>query len=419
MDLRTRAPWRPLLEGEAAAPALQAIEEIAAALVDAREVVEPSLADGAAGRALLYGYLADAWPERGWGDVAERCLERAIDLLAEKPMREFLYGGFTGVAWTAEHLQGRFAGPDDEDASESIDLALVDYLATTPWRGEYDLISGLTGLGLYALERLPRASAAECLGHIVDRLDEAAERVTDGIRWLTRPELMIPETRAQFPEGYYNLGVAHGVPGVVAMLGATCAAGVAPKKARPLLDGAVAWMLAQRIPDGPAALPYWTAAGRPPDPARSAWCYGDPGACAALLWAARAVDEPAWELAALEIAHRAAARPQDTCGVVDAGLCHGAAGLLHIFNRLYRATGDPALGDAARRWLARTLELRQPGSGVAGYRSFSPGPDRKLAWSDDNGFLTGVIGIALALLGAVAPVEPAWDRLLATSVPPR
>jgi hypothetical protein len=35
------------------------------------------------------------------------------------------------------------------------------------------------------------------------------------------------------------------------------------------------------------------------------------------------------------------------------------------------------------------------------------------------GFLTGANGIALALLGAIAPVEPAWDRLLAIAVPPR
>jgi len=32
--------------------------------------------------------------------------------------------------------------------------------------------------------------------------------------------------------------------------------------------------------------------------------------------------------------------------------------------------------------------------------------------------LTGVAGIGLTLLGAVSPVEPAWDRALLCSVPP-
>jgi hypothetical protein len=32
--------------------------------------------------------------------------------------------------------------------------------------------------------------------------------------------------------------------------------------------------------------------------------------------------------------------------------------------------------------------------------------------------LTGAAGIALALLAAVTPVEPAWDKVLLVSVPP-
>jgi hypothetical protein len=52
------------------------------------------------------------------------------------------------------------------------------------------------------------------------------------------------------PRGYYNLGLAHGVPGVIAFLGKVCAVGVACDKARPLLDGAVHWLLEQEGPDG-------------------------------------------------------------------------------------------------------------------------------------------------------------------------
>ena len=41
---------------------------------------------------------------------------------------------------------------------------------------DYDLIIGLVGIGVYALERLPRTSARECIELIVDRLDETAVR---------------------------------------------------------------------------------------------------------------------------------------------------------------------------------------------------------------------------------------------------
>jgi hypothetical protein len=105
--------------------------------------------------------------------------------------------------------------------------------------------------------------------------------------------------------------------------------------------------------------------------------------------------------------------------VVDAGLCHGAAGLGHLFNRLFQATGDSCLAEAARFWLARTLQMRRPGRGVGGYEAWQLDDDGKVTWIADPGLLAGAAGIALALLAATTPVEPAWDRVLLVSVPPQ
>lgn len=79
------------------------------------------------------------------------------------------------------------------------------------------------------------------------------------------------------------------------MLGRAIAAGVAVDKARPLLDGAVRWVLAQRRHDEESLFPYCVGEGVEPKLARAAWCYGDPGIAAALLVTARAVGEPVWE----------------------------------------------------------------------------------------------------------------------------
>jgi hypothetical protein len=148
---------------------------------------------------------------------------------------------------------------------------------------------------------------------------------------------------------------------------------------------------------------------------RSAWCYGDPGVAAALLGAARSVGEPTWEREALEIARAAAARPAEEAGIVDAGLCHGSAGLGHLFNRMYQTTGDEALGQAARFWFERTLAMRQPDLGVGGFPASSVREDGTRYWRDDPGVLTGAAGVALALLAATTSIEPAWDRILLLS----
>jgi len=76
--------------------------------------------------------------------------------------------------------------------------------------------------------------------------------------------------------------------------------------------------------------------------------------------------------------------------------------------------------EAARFWYQRTLTMRHPERGIAGYAAWMPGTaGNKDGWVDDSGLLMGVAGIALALLAATTPVEPAWDRMLLISVPPR
>jgi lantibiotic modifying enzyme len=368
--------------------------------------------------AVFYGYLSRAVSIHDHKKAAFRYLREAGDAVESVVMGPSLYGGFSGVAWATTHLQRRLFRPDEEISTEAIDEALRDHVNRSRWRGDYDLIVGLVGFGVYALERLPSPAAVACLESVIDRLEETSRRRVGGIAWHTSPNLLPEHQRKECPRGYYNLGLGHGVPGVIALLGAACAAGVRRRKARRMLDGAVAWLLRQKLTNSPGALfTAWIAPGLKREGSRSAWCYGDPGVAAALLCAARSVGEPAWEREALEIARGAANRPSDQAGVMDAGLCHGSAGLGHIFNRMYQATGDATLARAARFWFDRTLAMRRPGRGIGGFSALSGKADGTRYWEDDPGLLTGAAGIALALLAATTSIEPAWDRMLLVSTP--
>ena len=254
--------------------------------------------------------------------------------------------------------------------------------------------------------RSSAGSRSPLLGLVVDRLAEGSERRGPGRAWRIDRRRLTPESRKRHPRGLVDLGLAHGVPGALVVLAGAAAAGVA--RARPLLDYAVAFLLAQRLPDGCVA--RFAVADSLREPARAAWCYGDAGIALALLLAARAVGERQWEREAVAIGRVAARRPPSTSGVKDAALCHGAAGLAHLFHRLYRATGERIFRDAALVWFRETLAMRRAGVGVAGYRAFT---DR---WVDDAGFLTGAAGIGLALLGASTRTEPSWDRVLLCSL---
>jgi lantibiotic modifying enzyme len=388
-----------------------------------------ALADGPAGLALFFHYLDQARPGKGHDEQALTHLEAAIQATATAVTSPGLYGGFTGTAWALEHLTGRLLEPPaagDEDPGAEVATALTAYLGHSPWRDDYDLISGLAGIGVWAVERAPREGAAAAAASVVRRLEELAEREDGGVRWRTPPERMLESERKENPEGNFNLGVAHGAPGVIGVLGEMVAAGLAVDEARKLLAAAVEWLLRQDPPAGAVSrFAYAVSPGQQEGrPSRLAWCYGDPGISLALLGAARAVAEPEWEREALATARRAAARPRDQGGVIDGGLCHGAAGLLQLYNRLYQATGDPLWKTEALAWCERLLALRRPGEGIAGWQAWRPIGDLtarepELGWVTDPGLLTGAAGIGLALLGAVSPVEPAWDRVLLCSVPPR
>jgi hypothetical protein len=357
--------WRPILEGDDAARARAAIDDIAAALrgpVALPRGLEHSLSRGAAGIATFHAY-------RGDRRAAARWLGAAVEPVGRGGIDGSLYGGVTGVAWALEHLGG--------GAPAELDRWLAGHLARRAAPGDHDLMAGLAGSAVYALER----GARRCLEQVVERLGEIAVADADGLTWPAA-------------DGRVNHGLAHGVPAVIAVL-AAC-------DARPLLDGAVAWLLAQ-----------------PARPERAAWCYGDPGVAIALLRAARAADQPAWERAALGLALGVARRAPEGCGVEDAGLCHGAAGLGHLLNRLAQALGgDHELLAAARYWLRRALDLRAPESGVAGYTALRYDAQQRAYADPDPGLLMGAAGIGLALLAATSDVEPAWDRTLLLSAAP-
>jgi lantibiotic modifying enzyme len=423
--------WQRLVDDpETARRCWEAIDDIERGLLPWLDgMPSPSLGGGTAGLAMFFAYLGaarQASPDTS--DAGSDASDRALDILGgsieavgELQLPPSLYGGFTGIGWVVEHLTQAFFEADDDLTSE-IDSALREWLAH-PGVLEYELISGLAGFGSYLIERLPHPDAAELLVRIVDRLEAMAVESPDGLTWYTPPEWMPPWQREAFPEGYHNLGVAHGIPGIVGFLAAAWNAVIADPRIPVLAVGAVRWLLARRLPpEGDSSFSAMISPERKGEPTRTAWCYGDPGIAAVLLSAARSFDRPDWEREALATALRAARRPLEKVQAVDAGLCHGTAGLTSLYLRFYQTTGNPELKEAARFWLERTLELRRPGEGIGGYLALvppMPGTKPQDTWEPEPGLLTGAAGVGLALLATVSEVDPGWDRVLLMSLPPR
>lgn len=430
----TPVTWKPLVAGDSAAPVREIVDRIAADLaawVASPPSPEHSLATGAGGLALFYAHLDRSRPDDEHERLAFDALDRVVEATAETDAGIGLYQGFPGVAWLAEHLQalyGETEGDDLDDLNAEVDQALLPLLATSPWPWDVELIDGLAGLGLYALERLDAATGGEILRRVVDRLDERSEKRPGGdLTWHTPPELIFAAHLGLFPDGQDNLGLSHGVPGVIALLAEIVLepraldslGGRRAARVRQLLAGSTAWLLHQRLaPFGTSCFPSHVAPGQEPAPTRTAWCYGDPGVAAALWRAGRALGDDTLADEALATARLAFERPWDEMKIDDAGLCHGTAGMLQMAHRFWRASGDPCFHRVAERWLGETVHRHRPGEGIGGYRALVPDSERGDFWRDDPSFLTGTAGIGLALLATVSDVPPGWDRLLWLDLPP-
>ncbi|MCE9575933.1 MAG: hypothetical protein K8W52_22470 [Deltaproteobacteria bacterium] len=370
----TNRAWRPVLDGSLAARARATVAEIAAEL-DRRDLPTASLADGLAGIALFHGYRARAG-EAADDDATFRTLERALAQIAELSS-PWLFTGYAGIGFAIQHLADVVG--DTAETLAQLDDLVVQTLRAEPWAYEWELMCGAIGLGVYGLERGDHAIVAR----VVDILEARAEPMAVGRAWRAFDD---QDDRV----GHFNLGMAHGVAGVVGFLAEACT--VAPRGA-PLLRAAVDWLRTNERVGHARAYPGF-AAPRVASRATDGWCYGDQPTALALMRAGRALGDVALVDAAAGIARRAARRTGDELATlyITTALCHGSIGQALLFHRLGETLDDDDVRACARAWYARALD--------------------ELASVTEAGLQGGLAGVGLGLIAGYSVVEPTWMRML-------
>jgi hypothetical protein len=156
---------------------------------------------------------------------------------------------------------------------------------------------------------------------------------------------------------HLNCGLAHGIPGVLALLSLVRSAGQPYED----LDYAIAttanWLSTHRLDDEwganwPSAIPLHptTVDGKvmlaeadlessPGGPSRTAWCYGGPGVARALWLAGRALDGDDFKRLAIDAMEAVFRRPIAVRMIDSPTFCHGVAGLPLLPYDLANETG--------------------------------------------------------------------------------
>jgi len=411
--------WRVLLNDEDAARAKFITDQIAESLLgEGTSNIGPSLATGKAGIALFFAYYHKSTAHKTSGSdlIALQLLNEAIEEIGQTNMHYGFLEGVCGVAWAIHHISAMLGSPASSDSTHAVDSVIYELLKKqVSWENSYDLIHGLVGIGVYALERLPLEIGQDLAHLVVLRLMEAATHNSDDGPWLRRgPKGQF--SREVEKKSFFDLGMPTGIPGVIAFLSLAIRNNISVAESSRMLQRAVSWLLKQRRPaKAPSCYPLAVGhALEDKDAAPAArpfigWCYGDTGISAALLLATQSLERPEWRREALRVARHAASMTTEKVTYNDACICHGAAGVGHIFNRLSQYSGELFLARAAHRWLK--IALSEPiVNGTSIFRFEFDGVVGR-----SSGFLRGSAGVGLSLLAAVRNEEPQWDRALLLS----
>ncbi|WP_163570322.1 lanthionine synthetase C family protein [Fodinicola feengrottensis] len=426
--------WAPAVSGALADRAIHTATEVARRLVPANVLTElekqPLVlhleeVDTVTGVAVLHGEMDRL--EGGWADRAHEKAWSSPSSRSNGPPFPHPARSVASAAWRTR--LGRSA------ATASDTSGWWPFSTTTsrrPWPSAppkmlekpyglafhtYDVISGLAGAATYLLQVKENTLAKNALKDTLTAF-VAISGERDGVpNWFTPAQEMFPNTPIGelYPNGTFNCGLAHGIPGPLALLSLAASEGVLVPGQVEAISRLGHWIANRRSddrwgPNWPMGVGPIDAAGSYPKghPTHNAWCYGSPGVARSLWLAGNAVDDDSLREIAVEAMMAVRQRPWRDRAMGDSpGLCHGVSGLLQIVLRFGHQTGDPRFADFSAELTEYLLRMYDPALPY-GFSSLAEGGK----YSDRPGFLDGASGVALTLLSAAADQPPTWDRQL-------
>ena len=371
-----------------------------------------SLAGGAAGIALLHIEHARAghgdWPTaHAWLSAAAR------DELSAGPNAGLFFGApaLAFVTHTAADRPGKLARSLTEldVGTAAVTRRRLDAAHARIDRGErpalaeFDLIRGLTGLGIHHLHRHPDHDITRAVLSYLVRLTEPLPGRTDGLPgWWTD---LSPngDPSPDFPGGHGNFGMSHGIAAPLALLSLAVQRGVVVDGHTDAIARICTWLDAwqQEHPCGPWWPGFITLDQahqghiEQSSPGRPSWCYGTPGLARAHQLAGLATGDTTRQRTAETALLGCLNDPGQLDRITDSGLCHGIAGVFQTAWRMAADAHTPDLVAELPRLATRLLTQFR-------------------AVPEDSEFLDGHAGIALALHTAGTDTTPLthWDACL-------
>lgn len=269
-------------------------------------------------------------------------------------------------------------------------------------RNDYDLLHGIIGVGLALKNLVPKDALCS---QYIDYFNKSKLEYQDQIKWFWKH----PYDKNQYG---YNLGLAHGIPSIILFLNKlqTC---TPDDKLIHLIRGSVNFLIAN-IQNHQLIGSYFPGVINEksrPSMSRVAWCYGDLGIGWSIYKSGEILNDEEFKSKGLDILKYCASRQDlQSAMIKDLGICHGSAGLILMFRKLFDMTKDIEFYKAHRYWLNYTIEEIESKGDISNVLAWNTNEDGGPYL--DKGFLSGLSGIGLVLLSEITDVGSSWSECL-------
>jgi lantibiotic biosynthesis protein len=368
------------------------------------------LLTGLSGEAISLLYYAQLTQNQSYYDLGCSVIEKIIDKIPASTVSHTHCAGLAGFGWSLMHLDSyNLLDIDLSTLLEEVDAFLENSIQINMHQGNWDFLHGALGTALYFLKRRKYTGKAdEILRIFIRSLEAKAICEKDAVKWPSRGNAEKPVV--------FNISLSHGMSAVIAFLSKLYKEGIECRKVKKMIQGTVSYILQQQLDTKKYASNFPSYSIESHDvltSSRLAWCYGDLGIASTLWMAGESLENNGWKEKAVDVFLHAATRTnREEMEIRDGGLCHGTAGIAHVFNRAYRNTGMIEFASARNHWLAETQKMAIYEDGLAGYKAWN---GQEKGYLSETNLLEGIAGIGLSYLTALHPEYMAWDECLLLS----
>jgi lantibiotic modifying enzyme len=342
-----------------------------------------------------YHTIDDSKPK---AEIETHIINLVSDLVNDietRPMDGSLMRGITGLAYSLRwaHNNG-FAQYVEMEWFDEIDKVILSYCDDYLAMNELDLLRGASGIIIYLLkfDLYP-----EYILKYVSILSQNARWEINKCYWVLY-SLNNATQQLEINDNIVNMGLAHGMPMLISILGSIYNVYGNVENCKELLLGACKYVIETRITDSLDQFGgvFYRKINKY-SKARLGWCYGDSCVGFSIIKSGIICKDKNLFNIGLEICQKSTQKDFSTAALEDHGFCHGFFGAAYLYHKLYKITGKKDFCDISDYWLKIADENRLCQVHPLGYFCSEMIADENIQFATPA-LLVGLSGILLSML---------------------